>query len=156
MLKRVSPSKDRDTFYYPCSARMKDGTEFPYVYFVEAQSWLSDWAPLPNTGLGEHHLDVRDVAELRECPDRLPPAFANRLYEAGESGMGYAIFTLCFSDGSRAAYCSGNAVDFVIYPEGKSAADVIDIIPHEGKEDPNLHQAPDHRWCIFGLSGTES
>jgi hypothetical protein len=156
MLERVSPSNDRDTFYYPCSVSMKDGTEFPYVYFVEAQNWLPAWAPLPNTDLGEHHLDVRDIAELRECPDRLPPAFANRLYEAGESGMGYTIFTLCFSDGSRAPYCSGDVVDFVVYPDGKAATDVIDVIPHLGREEPHLHLSPTHRWCIFEWPKEES
>lgn len=152
MLKHVSPSNDGQILYYPCSVSMKGGREFPHVYFAEAKSWLASWAPLPNIELGSHHLDVRDVAKLRECPDRLPSAFADRLYEAGESGMGYTIFTLCFADGSRAVYSSGNVVDFVIYPEGKSAADVIDVIPHEGREDSNMRLAPEHHWCIFERS----
>ncbi|MEQ8328655.1 MAG: hypothetical protein RIE84_04950 [Parvibaculum sp.] len=150
-LDQISPSDDGGVLYYPCSVRMKDGIEFPHVYFVEARSWLVAWAPLPDRSLDKNHLDVRHVAEVQECPDRLPPAFANRLYEAGESGMGYTIFTLRFSDGSRAVYSSGNVVDFVIYPDGKSAADVIDVIPHEGKEDSNMRLAPVHRWCIFEL-----
>jgi hypothetical protein len=155
-LERISPSSDKDVLYYPCSVRMKDGIEFPHVYFVEARSWLFAWAPMPDRDLGENHLDVQQVAEVRECSDRLPPAFANRLYEAGESGMGYTIFTLCFSDGTRAAYSSGNALDFVVYPEGKSAADVVGVLPHEGREDPNLRLAPVHRWCIFELPGRVS
>jgi len=149
MLECITPTGDGRILYYPCSVKMKDGTEHRFVCFAEARSWLAAWAPLPGVELGRHHLDIRDIATLRECSSRLPPAFANRLYEAGESGMGFSIFTLRFSDGTSAAYCSGNAVDFIDYPEGKSGRDIVDLIPHVGRGDPQLRNAPELRWCIF-------
>ena len=149
MLNHIPTTSDKLVRYYPCSVKMKDGTEHRFVYLAEARSWLANWAPLPNTELGSRHLDVRDVVELRECPDRLPPAFADRLYEAGESGMGYTIFTLCFSDGSQAIYQSGNLVDFIDYPDGKSGKDIVDVIPHAGRGERRSRIAPAYRWCIF-------
>jgi len=92
------------------------------------------------------------VASLSESPFRLPAPFANELYEAGESGMGYTIFTVEFRGGIERSYVGGNAIDFIVYPEGMSATDVVAVVPHKGR---NSHprSAPDYYWCLFG-SGT--
>jgi hypothetical protein len=39
---------------------------------------------------------MENVAEVRDSPRRLPARFANELYQHGESGMGYTIFTVVF------------------------------------------------------------
>jgi hypothetical protein len=54
-------------------------------------------------------IKIENVASLAASPSRLPVRFANQLYEAGDSGMGFLIFTLTFSDGSEQAFITGNA-----------------------------------------------
>ena len=79
------------------------------------------------------HGDANRGEALAESPRRLPAQFANKLYKSGESGMGYTIFTVIFADGSRQAYGTGNAVDFISYPEGKGQMDVVDCAAPRGK-----------------------
>jgi hypothetical protein len=66
----------------------------------------------------------------------------------GESGMGYTIFTVVFADGSRQAYSCGNAVDFIRYPEGAGPKDVVDVLPHEGRNAEPV-RCPEYYWCLF-------
>src|SRR5262249_46823858 len=75
---------------------------------------------------------LADVRAIAGSPTRLPPDIAWRLYEAGESGMGYTVFTLVFADGWRQSYVCGNAVDWVIMPAGRTIADIRDVMPHKG------------------------
>lgn len=59
-----------------------------------------------------------EVAKFESSPCRLPARFTNQIYENGESGMGYTIFAVVFSDGFKQACETGNAVDFVSYLSG--------------------------------------
>jgi hypothetical protein len=93
-------------------------------------------------------VDLNAVVEIEESPFRLPARFANELYDAGESGMGYTVFKVEFRDGSQAAFDNGNAIDFVIYPPGQSASTVARVSPHEGRHDPRQPSA-DYGWCLF-------
>ena len=88
----------------------------------------------------------------RKSPHRLPPAIADRLYVEGESGMGYTIFTLIMRDGSRLPRVTGNWVDFPALPNGVTTADVVDVLPHAGREhyrDRPVEPAPDYCWLFF-------
>jgi hypothetical protein len=89
------------------------------------------------------------VIEISESPSRLPVDIANELYKAGESGMGYCAFLLEFKDGSRQAYVTGNAVDFIPMPNGKSLGDITRVIPHEGRNDENSLSGHKYFWCLF-------
>jgi hypothetical protein len=135
--------------YRPCSALLRNGAWVDSVYFAEAAPWYLQWGVWPDEDRGKRWIDVGDVVAVRESPNRLPPHLARVLYEAGESGMGYSVFILQFLDGSHAAYVTGNAVDFVDYPEGQSAATVTGVVPHEGREDPQLRNGPSYAWCLF-------
>jgi hypothetical protein len=42
---------------------------------------------------------------------------------------------------SSVTVTSGNAVDFIRYPPGKSPKDVVAVIPHEGRRDDSLVKA---------------
>ncbi len=147
-LKAITPSEDGDLTYWPCAARMKDGTALVCVYVVPEGPYLKHWGICPQQDRGKSHISIADVDALADSPRRLPALFANKLYESGESGMGYTIFTVVFADGSRQAYGGGSAVDFIRYPEGKGPSDVAGVLPHEGRN-AELITRPDYYWCLF-------
>src|SRR5579859_6387213 len=62
----------------------------------------------PETDPGKRWVWIDDVKFVKESPNRLPVRFANELYRSGESGMGYTIFKVVFSDGLGRS--SGQAV----------------------------------------------
>ena len=105
------------------------------------------WGVYPDQDGGKLEARVEDVTSIRQSPSRLPPQFANKLYKAGESGMGYCVFTLLFSDQSRQAYLTGNAVDFLEYPEDKTPSDVVAVLPHVGLDEEHL-QSWLYYWCL--------
>ena len=117
---------------------------------VEAKSYIRIWGVWPDDDHGKKSIRIEDVAQIQPSPSRLPARFAREMYSIGESGMGYCIFTLHFSDGTRQPYCTGNLVDFVELPEGKSMRDVIALTPNEGKGEQSLSTRPYH-WCLFTI-----
>jgi hypothetical protein len=147
-LRTITPSMDGDLTYWPCAARMKDGTVLVCVYVVPEGPYIKHWGVYPQQDRGKSYISLSDVDALAESPRRLPAHFANKLYQRGESGMGYTIFTVVFADGSRQAYATGNAVDFIRYPEGKGQSDVIDVVPHEGRRAEPV-RSPEYYWCLF-------
>lgn len=148
-LDAITPSLDGELKYYPCKVRLRDGTEVDRVYFVPEASYVKHWGVYPGQDSHKAELLLADIESLEESPSRLPPQFADELYEAGESGMGYTLFVAVFSDGSRQAYGAGNAIDFVEYPEGKGPRDVAKVLPHQGRGDKRRKDAPEFRWCIY-------
>jgi hypothetical protein len=135
--------------YHPCSVVLNDGTVKDRVYVVEATPWFSYWGVWPEDDLGKHSIDIRTVTEINNSPSRLPARYADELYKAGESGMGYTIFTVRFADGSSIAVGTGNAVDFIDYPEGQSPETVVGVLPNVGRNDPHLRSGPEYSWCLF-------
>jgi hypothetical protein len=147
-LRTITPSVDGDLTYWPCSARMKDGTVLVCVYVVPEGPYIKHWGVYPQQDRGKSYISISDVDALAESPRRLPAQFANRLYQSGESRMGSTIFTVVFADGSRQAYDGGNGIDFIRYPEGKGQSDVTDVVPHEGRAAEPLSR-PVYYWCLF-------
>jgi len=146
---RIEPSGEGAVRYRPSAAILADGTTVECVYLIDAQSYIDSWGVWPEDDPGKQSVRVDDVRAVAESPHRLPAAFANELYAAGESGMAYCIFTLRFSDGTEQAYLGGNAIDFVPLPAGKSMADIVAVLPHEGRRAPQLSVSP-YAWCLFG------
>ena len=64
--------------------------------------------------------------------------------------MGYALFELSYTDGSRSAHQAGNALDFVRLPEGKNPKDIADVHPHAGRMEHDRLPGHDYYWCLFG------
>jgi len=147
-LSAITPSTDADLTYWPCAARMKDGTVLICVYVVPEGPYIRHWGVYPQQDRGKSYISLSDVGAFAESPGRLPARFADKLYKSGESGMGYTIFTVVFADGSRQAYVTGGAVDFIRYPEGKGPTDVIDVLPHEGRNAEPV-SSPEYYWCLF-------
>jgi hypothetical protein len=147
-LERVVPSRDGEIEYYPCRVALKDGSVQDRVYIVDADSYIRTWGVWPEDDPAKRSIPLDDVGEIEASPFRLPAALANRLYEAGESGMGYCLFTVEFRDGQRQACVTGNAVDFITFPRALTGADVVRVLPHAGRvEDPV--RGPAYGWCLF-------
>jgi hypothetical protein len=146
----VAPSGDGRIAYHPCAVELRDGSVHERVYVQDAQSYILVWGVWPEDDPGKRSVDISQVVGIRESPDRLPPSIARAIYEAGESGMGYTVFTLIFRDGLTQAYISGNAVDFVSYPPGKSSRDVESVAPHEGRDNHPLTDSIGYAWCLHG------
>ena len=147
-LLEIEPSSDGELKYYPCAVKLANGAVLPCVYVVHDKPYLKMWGVYPENDRGKSWVRVQDVAEVVESPYRLPAKFATELYNSGESGMGYTIFTVVFSDGSKQAYGAGNAVDFIQYPEGKCATDVVSVLPHEGRNS-QMPRMPSYYWCLY-------
>jgi hypothetical protein len=138
-----------DGVAFPCSVKLKNGTLMERVYLAAAADWIVQWGVWPEDDPGKRSIDIQDVVSINDSRSRLPARFAAEIDAAGESGMGYCIFTVIFNDGSRQAYATGNAVDFVDYPKGQSPATVAKVLPHVGRGDPNLRNGPEYHWCLF-------
>jgi hypothetical protein len=121
---------------------------FSFSETLSEGPYIRHWGVYPQQDHGKSYISVEDVDALAESPRRLPAQFTNKLYENGESGMGYTIFTVVFADGSRQAYGTGNAVDFIRYPDGKGQSDVVDVLPHEGRNAEPV-SSPEYYWCLF-------
>jgi hypothetical protein len=149
LAKQLAAVDVTDGLYRPCAVRLKDGSKVDRVYIADAQPWFQQWGVWPEEDGGKSSLDIRSVAQIMDSPSRLPAKFANELYEAGESGMGYTIFTVRFRDGSFIVVGTGNAIDFIDYPKGQSPDTVVGVVPHLGRDDPNIRTGPEYRWCLF-------
>jgi hypothetical protein len=148
---RVATTSDGGLAYCPCSVLLVDGTIVDCVFLVEAQAYIRPWGVWPDQDSGKREVRIQYVVHVRESPHRLPASLAQRLYDAGESGMGYVLFEIEYRDGSRSAHVSGNAVDFVRLAEGKVMSDAIAVYPHEGRN-KHLIEAPEYAWCLYGTA----
>jgi hypothetical protein len=152
-LSRITPSGDRWIAYYPCRVCLNDGTELDRVYLVSEIPFSKVWGVYPARDIGKAEVLVSNIASIEDSPTRLPAVFANEIYRAGESGMGYCLFTVIFkSDNSSVqssqVYVTGNAVDFIEYPEGKGPKDVVRVLAHVGRGSNYLH-GPKYYWCLY-------
>jgi hypothetical protein len=155
-LAAIDPSGDQHITCHPCAVVLADGVTHERVYIQDAQSYISTWGVWPEDDPGKRSLDLTQVVAIRESSDRLPAPIARSIYEAGESGMGYTIFTLVFRDGSTRAYVAGNAIDFVTYPAGKSSSDVVSVVPHEGRDASPYSDPIQYAWCLHGSGVSRS
>ena len=147
-LEAIVPSGDDELKYYPCRVTLRSGVVLDTVYVEPEKPYLRFWGVYPEDDSGKNFVRIEDVLEVEDSPARLPAQLANDIYDSGESGMGYTIFTVEFSDGQRQACATGGAVDFIQYPEGKGPDDVIAVYPHEGRN-ANLVPAPQWYWCLY-------
>jgi hypothetical protein len=149
MLEKVEPSRDGELLYFPCKARLRDGSFVDTVYVESEGTYIKYWGVYPEDDKGKLSVKIDDVVAIESSPTRMPPRFANEIYRNGESGMGYVVFTVLFADGEKQACVSGNAVDFIRYPAGKGPQDVVGVIPHEGRRDDSLVNGPGWYWCLY-------
>ena len=97
----------------PCSATLLDGQHVDCVCLADAAPYIKCWGIWPDQDKGKLEIRLQDVARIDPCHFALPANHAQRLNDAGESGMGYMLFEIEYRDGSRTAHLSGCVVDFV-------------------------------------------
>lgn len=147
-LLRVTPSKDWTMEYRPCQVTLKNGDTIDNVYIQQEEIYLKAWGVMPDLDSGKKFVLIEDVSEIRESPNRLRPELANKIYKAGESGMGYCLFKLIVDNGQTIDVCTGNAVDFVSLPNGLTTNNIKDVLPHQASR-KNFVNGPDYYWCLF-------
>jgi hypothetical protein len=147
----VTPSTDGRLLYRPCQVVLDDGRTVDRVYVQEAWTWKAVWGAWPNEDRDES-IPIDSIASVSESRSRIAPRLADRLLEAGETGMGYTKFTLILRDGRKINTMTGGAVDFPGLPAGVVASDVEDVIIHEHVGDPTTAVTlPQTRWCLYTL-----
>jgi len=150
-LQRIPPSHDLFIVYYPCRVTLRNNSVLDTVYIEPEKPYLRAWGVYPEDDKAKRWVRIEDILAVEDSPTRLPARFANEIYRGGESGMGYTIFTVVFSDGKRQAYSTGGAVDFIRYPEGKGPGDVVAVEPHEGRGNDPVPN-PQWYWCLYSES----
>ena len=145
---RVEPSHDQYLDYFPCQVTLRSGEIVDRVYLVKHQPYIRAWGVTPEEDSAKKSVLVEDVVSIAESPSRLPPRIADKLYAAGESGMGYCVFTLTLRDGRRVKCVTGNAVDFVTLPGDAGPADVVDAELHT-RPHTDAVPGPDYFWCLY-------
>jgi hypothetical protein len=125
-----------------------NGDKLDNVYVQEEQDYLKAWRVMPDADPGKRYVLIENVTEIRESPNRLPPVLANKIYNAGESGMGYCLYKLVLDNGKTIDVCVGNAVDFIALPEGMTTKNIKDVLPHEASRE-NFVLGPKYYWCLF-------
>jgi hypothetical protein len=145
-----------DISYWPSHVELIDGTERDHVVLVRATEYIRVWGVWPENDPGKRSIPIESISAIRESRRRLPPAAANKLYAAGESGMGYVVFTVVLRDGRHLPFVTGGLVDFPALPEDVSSDDVVDVLPDVGREQfrervPSEEaSAVNYAWCLFG------
>lgn len=147
-LEEIESSHVAGIDYKPCSVKFQDGRELDCVYFMSAQQYFTHWGLPPEKARGKQFLQIQDIVKINESPSRLPTDIANKIYQAGESRMGSYHFTLIFSDGSEQEYMTGDAVDFVPYPAGKSNTDIVKVTSGFGSGE-DVKQGLKYFWCLY-------
>lgn len=151
-LKSIEPSRDGDLDYYPCRVTTKAGEVFDTVYIEPEKPYMRLWGVYPENDRGKRWIWIEDILTVEDSPTRLPARFANEIDRHGESGMGYTLFIVEFSDGTRQPCGTGSAVDFIRYPDGKAPADVVAVYPHQGRNMTPVG-APEWYWCLYSERG---
>jgi hypothetical protein len=147
-LLKVPPSYDGIMDYRPCQVTLSNGEIFDNVYVQEEQSYLKAWGVLPDADQGKRYLLIEEVIQIIESPNRLQQSLANKLYAAGETGMGYCLYKLVLDNGQTIDVCTGNAVDFVPLPQGLTTKNIKDVLPNQASRKVFVN-APDYYWCLF-------
>ncbi len=154
-LMQIEPSKFWGMEYRPCKVFLKDGNVAEHIYVCEANMYIKTWDVWPEDDKGKKYISIQDVTKIEESKRRIPARLANKMYQAGESGMGYCIFTLVLKDGRKLPYLTGNAVDFVDLPPEVMPDMILDILPHQGREffqkkTSDLYtQGAKYYWCLY-------
>ena len=125
----VRPSVSLRGFEYrPCEVEMSDGSINSYVYVADSVSYFPEWGVDPEDYPGKSSVSVEDIASIKESPYRLPPSIATEVLHrpGGMEKTGGFYLRL---KGDRYLHCNtGDAVDFLEWPEGVTPSQVTELL----------------------------
>jgi hypothetical protein len=147
-LEAVPPATDGMMEYRPCKVTLADGRVCDTVYVVPKDSYIRVWGVWPEEDSGKRSVLISEVRRIEESPKRLPPKWANYIYQGGESAMGGTFFAVRFADGSAQIYDGGNAIDFVELPKDRRYEDIVGIDRHTRTGNPRSRVLP-YTWCLY-------
>ena len=130
---------------------LASGDVIDRVYIASVGEYIENWG----WDARREYISIADVTRIAPSPLALPPGIAEKIYAAGESGMGYFIYTLVMKDGSRLPFATGDAVDFPNWPPGALPGDVVDVLPGEGRDAFADHRpgptqsGAAYAWCLY-------
>jgi len=154
---RVAPSHD-PAFgdNRPCLVRFRDSREVDRVYVEDinqligdADRWKHGSLERVLADLQARNLPLEDVVAIEESPTRLPPGLANKIFAAGETGMGYFEFGVVLSDGRILEGHSGGSLDFLELPTGIEAGMISDVIPNRLASRPPDVTGAEYFYCLY-------
>jgi hypothetical protein len=154
-LSKVETTSDGICQYAPCRVTLASGAVIDRVYIVDSYGYSRTWGIDPSLDKGKRSVAIQDVVTIESSPTRLPASLANKLYAAGESGMGYTIFIVVMSDGSQLPFVTGNAVDFPNWPDGIDPRQAVDVLPHAGgdifrdRAPGPAESSAEYTWCLY-------
>jgi hypothetical protein len=132
----------------PCQVKLINGNVMENVYIANYELYKLSWGPfLPNENM---LVQIENIIEIKASPNSLPVLFAKKLYDAGESGMGYCVFKILYDNGSTLNVVTGNAVDFVPSLEGLSIENIVDVLPHQGST-TDYTKGLEYKWCLYKI-----
>jgi hypothetical protein len=148
-LDAIEPSLVGGINYHPCAVWSDDGRHYDCVYIVEENGFHRYWGIWPEDDPAKRHVSVVSVQSIEASPSRLPAKFAAKIYDAGESGMGYFVFSLRFAGGLIQPYVTGGALDFLAYPAGFGPNDVTEAKPQPTLRPSDYLSDLPYCWCLY-------
>lgn len=152
-LHAVEPSDEGRVKYYPCMVKTRDGSQFERVCFVEETFFNDVWGLRLEKGNSVH---VSEIVKICESPYRLPAQFASRLYELGETGMGYHRFWITLNSGKVLLCTMGNILEFPDLSSDDFADGIANIKLYDDKEAMMPQDAAvlevmpaSFKWCVY-------
>jgi phage-related protein len=149
----IEPTEIRpDVLIYPASATTRDRRILECVCFVERKNFSKVFLyKSPEETPGVQWIAADQIESVLESTARLPARFANQIYQAGEAGMGYYLFTLAFPFFLRRTYVVSGIVDFLYYPLWFKPGDVRAVVGSYGRARRRARPRPmpEVNWCVF-------
>ena len=151
----VETSTDGLAVYAPCQVTLTSGEVVDHVYVMEAGNYMRSWGVDPRDDPAKRAVAIERVTFIQSSPTRLPARFANDIYAAGESGMGYTVFTVVVRGGRQLPFVAGNAVDFPAWPTDIDPSGVTHVLTHVGRDNfkdrspRSNEQMANYHWCLF-------
>ncbi|SEO91924.1 hypothetical protein SAMN05192574_11647 [Mucilaginibacter gossypiicola] len=146
-LAKIHTSQD----WTPCQVTLSNGVTLDNVYLVNYDDYLRSWGGINYEML----IPIEEITSISESPNALPASLSKKLYDAGESGMGYCVFKILYHNGVTLDIVTGNAVDFVPSPHGLTVQNIKDVLPHKGSTQAYLNGL-DYKWCLFKSNNTQN
>jgi hypothetical protein len=128
---------------------MKDGSINSYVYVADSVSYFPQWGVDPEDDPGKSSVSIADISRIKESPYRLPPAIASEVlhHPGGMEKSGGFFLGL---GGDRYLHCStGDAVDFLDWPEGITPAQVTGLLDGPGSGERLEVSGAKFWWALF-------